>query len=238
MIKNADAELWSRLCSGARSEEQLRQSEVADAIRDLRSDELKAAVSICTLWGGSVYKIWERELVGIIGNAADCTDVGARRIMKRLTDQGFLNEADDLDYSRTSDRAWCCGDTLWVFRRAARRSGLFPALPPPLPERLSSLLTYEHPIEISGKGWHAVHFSKPVHTILDANKTAIVAVASKTDPARTWVFRSPDDSTPLIAERYFSVVYELAPADKWARRHLEFVGFDLATFDDLGLLRA
>jgi hypothetical protein len=236
MIKNADAELWSRLCSGAGSEEQLKQNEVVDAIRDLRSDELKAAVSICTLWGGLVYKIWESELVRIIGNAADCSDVGARRIMKRLADQGFLNEADDLDYSRMSDRAWCCGGILWVFRRAARRSGVFPALPPPLPERLSSLLAYEAPVEIRGKGWDAVHFTKPVQTILDENETAIVAVASETDPARTWVFRSPDDRTPLKAERYFTVA-ELSPADKWARRDLEYVGFDLATFDDLGLLR-
>jgi hypothetical protein len=238
MIVNAGAELWARLCAGG-SRDEWKQNEAADVIRDLRSDELEAAVSIGTRWSGQ-QKAWESELVDTIRRATDTSDAGARRIMKRLAAGGFLDEAEDLDYSKQSERAWCDGSILWILRRAARRSGLFPALPPPLPERLSSLLAYEKPVNITSGEWYAVRFDKPVVTALDASATAVVAVARHADPTRTWAFRSPDDRAPLKADRYFTPT-DLTPANPFASltdgRDVESVSFDLATFDDLGLLR-
>jgi hypothetical protein len=240
MIKNADVEVWARLSAGAGSQEEWKQTEAADVIRDLRSDELEAAVSIASGWSGGEYKIWESDLIDTIRRASDTSDAGARRIMKRLAACGFLDEAEDLDYSRQSESAWCDGSLLWILRRVARRSGLFPALPPPLPERLSSLLAYEKPVSITGRGWYAVRYAEPVLTALDASEAVVVAVARHADPARTWVFRSLDDRAPLKAERYFTRT-DLTPANPFAalaeERDLELVGFDLATFDDLGLLR-
>lgn len=239
MIANADAELWARLSAGGGWDE-WRQSEAADVIRDLRSDELEAAVSIGSTWSGQEYKVWESDLVKTIRRASDTSDAGAGRIIKRLVAAGFLNEADDLDYSKQPEGAWCDGSILWILRRAARRSGLFPSLPPPLPERLSSLLAYEGAMDITGTGWYAVRFASPVSTALDVGGTAVVAVARHADPARTWVFRSPDDRAPLRAERYFTPT-DLTPATPFASlsagRDLELVGFGLATFDDLGLLQ-
>jgi len=78
-------------------------------------------------------------------DTGDTGDAGARRIVKRLAAAGFLQDADDLDYSKQPECAWCHGSILLVLQRAARRSGLFPSLPPPLPERLSSLLAYGKP---------------------------------------------------------------------------------------------
>jgi len=53
------------------------------------------------------------------------------------------------------------------------------------------------------------------------------------------VFQTPVDRHPLRAERYFTPT-DLTPANPFASlsegRDLESVGFDLASFDDLGLL--
>lgn len=240
MIANADVELWARLSAGAGGRDEWKQSEAADVIRDLRSDELEAAVSVGSAWSGQQYKLWDSDLLKRIRRASNTSDAGARRIIKRLAAAGFLDEADDLDYSKQSESAWCDGSILWILRRAARRSGLFPSLPPPLPERLSSLLAYEKPVNITGTGWYAVRFAAPVATALDPSSTALVAVARHADPGRTWVFRSPDDRVPLRAERYFALT-DLTPANPFASlaedRDLELVGFDLASFDDLGLLQ-
>jgi hypothetical protein len=239
MIVNADAELWARLSAGGGRDE-WKQSGAADAIRDLRSDELEAAVSIGSTWSGEQYKEWDSDLVKTIRRASDTSDAGARRIIKRLAAAGFLDEADDLDYSKQPEDAWCDGSILGILRRAARRSGLFPSLPPPLPERLTSLLAHEKSIDITGTGWYAVRFAAPVSTALDVGGTAVVAVARHADPGRTWVFRSSDDRSPLRAERYFTPT-DLAPANPFASlpagRDIELVGFDIATFDDLGLLQ-
>jgi hypothetical protein len=239
MIANADAELWTRLSAGRGRRDKWKQSEAADVIRDLRSDELKAAVSVGSAWSGQQEKLWDSGLLKTIRRASDTSDAGARRIVKRLAAAGFLDEADDLDYSKQSEGAWYDGSILWILRRAARRSGLFPSLPPPLPERLSSLLAYEKPVEIIGKGWYAVRFAAPVATALDASGTAVVAIARYADPGRTWVFQTPVDRHPLRAERYFTPT-DLTPANPFASlsegRDLESVGFDLASFDDLGLL--
>ncbi|MDS4040226.1 MAG: toll/interleukin-1 receptor domain-containing protein [Candidatus Competibacter sp.] len=239
MIKNADHELWTRLSAGAGSRDEWRQSEAAEAIRELRSDELEAAVRIGSRWSGQVYKEWEGDLVKTIRHATDVSDAGARRILISLCAAGFLEEADDLDYDRQPERAWCDGSILWILRRAARRSGLFPALPPPLPERLSSLLAYEGPVGITGKGWFAIRFATGVLTALDTSDKVVVAVARQADSPRTWGFRSSDDRAPLKLERYLTPT-DLTPEDPFASlskgRALELVGFDLATFDDLGLL--
>jgi len=239
MIKSADPELWGRLGAGS-GDDDWRQHEVADIIRDLRADALEAAVSIGSMWTGQRYKAWESQLVAAIrhGRAAEISTPGARRIIKRLTADGFLLEAEDLDY-RQSEKAWCDGSLLWILRRAARRSHLFPALPPPQPERLSSLLVYEKPMQITGSGWYAVRFAGPLLTALDAREVGVVAVARQADAPQTWVFRAPDDRAPLKADRHLAPT-DLTPADPCAAlaegRDIEVVGFDLATFDDLGLL--
>jgi hypothetical protein len=176
----------------------------------------------------------------MICRTSDTSDAGARRIIKRLAAAGFLEEADDLDYSNQREHAWCDGSILWILRRAARRSGLFPSLSPPLPERLSSLLAYGKPAEIIAKGWYAVRFATPVATALDASGEVVVAVSRHADPGRTWVFRSADDGAPLSAERYFTPT-DLTPSNPFSSMSegydLEHVGFDLATFDDLSLLQ-
>jgi hypothetical protein len=97
-------------------------------------------------------------------------------------------------------------------------------------------------VQIVSTGWYAARFAAPVATALDATGTAMIAVARHADPGRTWVFRSPDDRAPLRAERYFSQPDLTWPANPfaslWEKGDLELVGFDLATFDDLGLLQA
>jgi hypothetical protein len=95
MIANADAELWARLSAGGGRNE-WKQSEAADVIRDLRSNELEAAVGIGAMWSG--YKVWDSHLVRTVRRASDTSDAGAWRIIKRLAAAGFLDEADDLDY--------------------------------------------------------------------------------------------------------------------------------------------
>lgn len=239
MIKNADHELWARLSAGAGSRDEWTQTEAADAIRELRSDELEAAVRIGSCWSGQEYKVWESDLVKTIRHATDVSDAIARRILKRLCAAGFLEEADDLDYDTQPESAWCDGSILWILRRAARRAGIFATLPPPLPERLSSLLAYERPVDITGKGWYAIRFATDVLTALDTTDKVVVAVARQADPARTWGFQSQDDRAPLKLERYLTPT-DLTPANPFASlsegRDLELVGFDLATFDDLGLL--
>ena len=240
MIAGADTELWGRLSRGGAREE-WKQGEAADVVRDLRSEDLEAAVFIGTLWSGQQYKEWESDLLNTIRRVTDASDAGALRILKRLVANGILNEANDLDYSEMPERAWCDGSLLWVLRRAARRSGLFPALPPPMPERLSSLLAYEKPAQIIGTDFYAVRFTQPVLTALDPRETAEVAVARHGDPGCTWAFRSPGDQAPLKSDRYFTPT-DLTPANPCAPTgegyDLENVRFDLATFDDLGLLLA
>jgi hypothetical protein len=241
MIRDADAELWARLGGGTGAADDWGQNEAADVIRELRSADLEAAVAIGRGWSGQDYKAWQDELVATIRRATGAGEAGARRTLARLADLGFLEEARDLDYRRQAQPAWCDGDILWILRRAARRSGLFPALPPPLPERLSSLLAYGRPIQISGEDWYAVRFAEPMPTALDESEAATVAVVRHAEPARAWAFRSPDDRAPLQAAGSFAPT-DLTPANPFASlaegRDLASLGFDLARFDDLGLLGA
>lgn len=127
----------------------------------------------------------ECDLVKTIRRATDVGDASARRIFKRLCAARFLEEADDLDYDRQPESAWCEGSILLILRRAARRSGLFPTLPPPLPERLSSLLAYERPVDITGKGWYAIRFAAAILTALDTTDKVVVAVTRRADAGRT-----------------------------------------------------
>jgi len=236
MITNADAELWARLSHGGGGE--WERSDAANAIRDLRPDELDAAVRIGAVWKD--YKLWDSDIVDIIRRGSHTSVAGARRILKKLAEKRFLEEANDLDYSEQPEIAWCDGDILRILRRAAERSGRFVFLPPPLPERLSSLLAYEKPVEIISTGWYAVRFEMPVVTALDTNGAAIIAISSHAEPRRTWVFRSADDRTPLTKEQYFSVT-EISPTDPFAcsseKGRLQMLRLDLSVFDDLNLLQ-
>ena len=236
MIADADVELWTRLSGNVR-EGEWKQSEVADMIRDLRSDELEAAVLVGSKWSG--LKLWDSDLLNTIRRATKTSEAGARRISKRLAAAGFLDEADDLDYSEQPECAWYAGGILRILYPAARRSGLFPLLLPPLPERLSGLLASERPVCIIGKGWYAQRFAVPVVTVLDSCRKAVVAVARVSDPGRTWVFQSSTDRHPLRAERYFTPT-DLRPDPLTAAsdsHETELRGGDLVRFDDLRLLQ-
>jgi hypothetical protein len=217
MIEQADSELWQRLTRGSGSREKWARSDAAAAIRDLRPDELEAAVSIAWGWSGQDFKQWEDDLVRTIRRATDTADSGARRILRRLAEGGWLEEATDLDYREHSGKAWCDGEILWILRRAARRSCLFARLPPPMPERLSSVLKYEKQFQVIGKSWYAVHFATPLATAERAEELAIAAVAGRVDEAgRTWMFRSSDDRAPLLRHLYTAMT-ELTPSDPFPR---------------------
>jgi hypothetical protein len=126
---------------------------------------------------------------------------------------------------------------LWILQRAARRSGLFPILPPPIPEHLSSLLAYDRPIDITGIGWHAVRFKEPLITSVDLDQPVIIAVSRHSNPERSWAFRRPDDRTPLVSDHNFWQT-KLVPGNPFACSGEPVrVRFDLSAFDDLGLLR-
>ena len=237
MIANADAELWARLQAGLGSEEKWEQDEAANVIRDLRTDELEAAVAIGAQWTGSAYKAWEDDIASIIRRTLNVSWAAATRMIGRLVEHGFLEEATDLDYTQESTRAWCSGSMLWILKRAARRSGLFPALPPPVPERLSSLLAYESELMIIGKGWYAVRFDAPMITAVNPERPAVVGISRQADPQHSWIFRGSGDYMPLTADRFFTWV-ELVPENPFAASgETELVGFGLPAFDDLGLLR-
>jgi hypothetical protein len=239
MVQNADPELWKRLSAGSRNA--WKQTEAANVIRDLHSDELEAAVGIGATWSND--KAWDSDIVSRIPHTTGKGDAVARRIMKRLVDIGFIEEAGDLDYSKQPERAWSDGDILWILSSVARRSGLSPALPPPLPERLSSFLAYERPVTINASVWYAVRFVKPFLSAFSENETVIAAVGRSAEPARTWAFRSRDDLDPLAAKHYLSLT-ALMPAAPLAKSGAEReksdhvrLGFNLTTFNDLNLLR-
>lgn len=238
IIKNADAELWSRFSSGGGGGNEWKQGSAASAVRELRTDELEAAVRISQMWIGQREKAWDSELMDVISRTTQTGDAAARRVIKSLVDRGFLEQANDLDYSQQPENAWFAGSIMWILRRAALRSGLFPALPPPLPERLSSLLADERPILITGPGWYAVRFAEPARIAFDARETALIGVGRLADRACTWAFRSADDRAPLKADQYFTPTgfTEDPFASLRGEREHQLLGFDLATFDDLGLL--
>jgi hypothetical protein len=240
MIETTDDELWAWLCPYSSPDDNWSRREFSDAIRNLRSDELEAAVAIG--WSARAgYKMYESDLLGTIRRATGARDASARRMIRTLADDGFLEEAE-ADY-RGRELAWYDKKILWNLRRVAQRSGLFSAIPPPFPERLSGLLAYERPGLFVGRGWRAIRFHEPLLTVLDASEPVTVVVVRCDEPARTWAFRSPDDRIPLraarsIMETELTAVHPLA----W-RGHPRFIydlplPFDLAKFDDLGLLCA
>jgi hypothetical protein len=232
MVGAADTELWARLSAGRGSAEEWSQQDAADVIRRLRSVELEAAVSIASVWSDD--KLWDDDLLRILVRAANCSPVLARSLRDTLVDRGFIVAANDLDYGRNRDRAWFDGSLLWILRRAARRSGLFPALGLPLPERLSSFLAYQSPLQISGKGWYAVRFANATATSLEPDALAIAVVARHEEPARTWAFRSHQKTKPLKVERYAGPA-EIDSDPPIGRESARF-GFGLSAFDDLCLL--
>ena len=193
MIERANPELWARLGAGG-ADQEWKQTEAADAVRQLNANELEAAVKIGSKW--SEYKAWEGDLVATIVHATGVGEQRARMILKGLAERGFLQEADDLDYRMQPERAWTDGSLLWVLTRAARRSGLFAGLPPPLPERLSSLLEYRGEVFVVGDGWYALRFREPCQTIIRDGEFAIAAVARLSDPQRTWIFPSRGGACP------------------------------------------
>jgi hypothetical protein len=235
IIANADAGLWEDLSAGTGGE--WEQDEAASLIRDLRSDELEAAVAISAQLSRDTYKTWEDDLLHTIHLAAEVNDARARRIIGRLVELGFLEQATDLDYSKRSSNAWCPGSVQKILLRAARQSKLFPILPPPIPDRISSLLTYERRVWITGIGWYAVRFDKPLITSVDSKQPAIVAISRSANPKQTWIFRQSNDRIPLVTDRSFPLS-KLVPGDPYAYDG-EFgkARIDLSTFDDLGLLR-
>jgi hypothetical protein len=240
MVKNADDELWTRLSHGT---SEWTRHDVADVLRGLQTNEVEAAVAIGSKWRGSEYKQWEGDLTGTIKHNVNISEAAARRLLRSLETHGFIESARDLDYRDQPEPAWCEGDLLVIFSRAARRSGLFLNLKPPLPERLSSLLADTRSIEVIGRGWYAFRFARPTATLLDPHEKILVVVSSSGSPTRTWGFRSAEDRSPLQHEGY-TILTALCPDGSLAglsflegKEELELVGFNLLTFDDLGLLR-
>jgi hypothetical protein len=133
IVANADPGLWDELAAGPGR--RWGQGEAANLIRDLRSDELEAAIAVARPWNGTMFKMWESTLVRLIRAATDVSEAGARRIVGRLAELGFLQQATDLDYSRRSNKAWRKAGILWILQRAAERTDLFPILAPsPVPD--------------------------------------------------------------------------------------------------------
>ena len=239
MIREADDELWTRLTAGAGSKDDWSRPEFADLVHGLTSRELEGAVVVGARWSGKHYKWWENHLVKVLTRATGATGASSKRLLQGLIAKGFLEPATDLDYGRGKEAAWCDTSALWILRRAARRSGLFANLPPPIPERLSGVLAYERSLSIISKGWYAIRFVKPVKTVLEPNVEGILAVV-RYEPPTTWVFRSEDDRDPLHVEKSYGLT-ELTPSDPLASLQDEdrdqlTPGFDLFTFDDLGVL--
>lgn len=242
MISDADDELWSRLCHG---DMDFAKSEAADAIRGLRANELEAVAAIGSAWKGE-YKFWEGTLSRIVRNATSLSRGPARRLIAKLGELGVLEEANDLDYSHEDELAWERGELLWVISKAARRSGLFPnLLPPPLPERLSSLLAYEGELDIFSTGWYASKFEEPVLTSPSAVDPVVVVISQHNSPPCTWAFRTTNDEHPLKLENFISHSRLCSAADPLDPFRLitsrktpeqQDLHFDLSKFDDLGLL--
>lgn len=240
MIRSSDDELWKRLTSGSTNEDRWSRSEFADLVQMLTTPQLEGVVAVGSQWTGQEYKWWESDLLHVLKKAADTSAPSAKRLLKSLVVQGFLEPAEDLDYRSRQEAAWCDTSALWLMRRAARRSGLFPALPAPMPERLSEVLAYDRAVEIISEGWYAIRFSEPVKTDLSTSTLAMAAVV-RADPPTSWIFRSADDRQPLSVEKQYGIT-ALTPDDPYAslqgsekdRTHL--VGFALTAFDDLGIL--
>jgi hypothetical protein len=230
MIRNGVAELWARLSWFPNSE--WTQADAAEVVRGLRSNELEAAVAIGSRWSGQ--KMWEGQLVHTARRATGSGEAAARQLVKGLENAGFLREADDLDYRQQPEKAYYDTELLQILRHAARRSALFPELPAPIPERLGDLLAFGTPITIFSKGWYAIRYLRPVLADLDSY-TGIVAVVVRTEPEpTTWGFRLPDDDAPLRVLRSHLLGDLPRAGDDSESAH---VGFELAVFDDLGLLK-
>lgn len=239
MVRSADDELWNRLTAGAGGGDEWSRSDFADVVHGLTAQELEGAVAIgsCRI----EYKVWEDSLKGQLSRSTRSSEARARILLQGLIAKGFLAPATDLDYSKRQEAAYCPGSALFILQRAARRSGLFPGLPPPLPERLSALLAYQSGIDLVGNGWHASRYGEPVPFGLEP-AIAMMAAVARLQPPRTWAFRSVDDPVPVTAGEYLTpagLIAGNAPDElRSAPRESErLLGLDMATFDDLGVLR-
>jgi len=235
MIIEADSELWGRLKREC-SEGEWKPSEVANTIRELNHHQLEAAVAIG--WEGPDLRQAARDLVRVVHNAAGVSESKARQLIQDLASKGFLEEAAHLDSRQPLEKEWDKSDLLVILKTAARRTGLFPKLPFPIPERLSAFLAYEGPLKIICKSnWYGVHYSKPIASALDPTQTIIAAVVDIQKP-QTWVFRSRDDRGPLITNEKHYATHDLTPSNPSVELgSWEFVDFELSVFDDLKLLR-
>jgi hypothetical protein len=227
MVRAADDELWTRL-----GRDDWSRSDCADTLQGLTSPELEAAVVVADQWTG--YKCWEPDLLRRIGGATGVSEGMARTIMRGLLAKGFLQEATDIDYREPGRKmAYCGTGVLAILHRAARRSGVFPALRSSPPERLSGALAWGQGMCLYSSEWHAVRYRQPMNTTL--GESAILLVRGGDT---TWLFRSPDDRQPIRTAQFRD---DLMPDNPYAGGEPDIehvhVGFDLATFDDLRLLR-
>jgi hypothetical protein len=233
MVQEASPELWKWLSRGT---DEWSHSDVANLLRELRSDQLEAAVAIGHRWKGD-QKMGESDLADITKKKVRVSEALARRLVRDLVNWGFFEEAHDLDYRMQPEQDYYAGILLRIVYRSARRSGLFSDLPLPVPERLSAFLASDQHLVITGRGWYGIRYPQPVQSTLDASHQ-IVAAVQNYSPPRVWAFRSSDDDDPLIVDKRFAL-HELTADDASTglpKSNTEMAGFDLRSFDDLGLL--
>jgi len=227
IVENADDELWRRY-----STKRLRKSAFAQLLRSLTDDELTAAVAVGARWKG--YKQWEGGLIHLIQQKTDSDHMIARRVLRRLVDLGLLELATDLNYSKLNEQAYTYGPALIPLRHFAVRSRMFDFLPPPPPERLSEILAANTSCHIVSDGWYAMSVAEPVPH--EDGGGQIKAVVQQYKPERAWIFQSANDRTPEVLNEWRSSSdWSLDPFVSSGNQ--EIVGFPLARFDDLGVLR-
>ncbi len=226
MIRDANPEIWKML-----KVEDSNQTYVANKIRELSSGEIEAAVAIGWAGNQSEDLFWDKMLDRVIRNAFrenNEPEPDVQSLIEDLTNHGFLKKTID-------DQDWNGTDLLWILKRAARRSGLFPKLPPPIPECLSAFLAYKDSLLIVSTAWFAIRYLKPVHCALDKNQKIIAAIG-RDDLPRTWAFISSDDLEPIIANEKYTLS-SLTPEEPFINTGpTEFLYIGLPAFDDLKLL--
>ena len=230
LIENADSDLWTILTNNLQRE--FTRPDIANLVRELRSNELEALVAISNKWKVSEYKWFEDDLIQLIKSAAATGDSGASRVFHSLCNYGFFERADDLDYTRQPSQGWCANEILRVANRIFRQSGVFRVLPPPLPERLSALLSYPRRLSYIGNEWFADRYPEPAVTKLSSGEFG--AIVSSSSPAATWLFRCSNGNA-IRFDRKISK-FELSPQENSKSRadcELCLVPFRFSTFNDL-----
>jgi TIR domain len=229
-LEKAGEGLWQTFSMGMAGAD-LDKQETANLLRNLSERELEAAVAISHDWWANEYKRWESYFVDQIRRRVHVDENGARRILRKLEEDGFIEKATDLDYSRR-EQAYTQGDLAWIVKRVAQQTGVFDYLPRPEPYTLSQFLTSKEAVLIfaSDKGWSAGKSSTPMPA---EDGTPVLAVVSRESPPRSWSFSSDQDECLRALDKTWPLGKPpLGPGSRSV-----FVRLTIDEFDDLHLLR-